>query len=164
MDASTAKLLIIATAFACVSCDTPNTSDLHGYINQIKATPALPAAPLPASPTLAITAADTDNLPQLFCRQPRPHNMANSGKKQDLASCSISSLTLVGTISTAQGMQALIRSQNQTIYRLQKGDYLGLKNGQIQSISRDTVELLETDKDAKGVATTKQILLKLKKE
>lgn len=148
--------IVAALAFNLSGCGNSDMAELHRSIDRIKARPQTAIEPLPKLKTPQPLAVNSKQLRDPFAPVARL-NRANSQQTQPttrrnqgaLEAYSLDQLSMVGTI-TMNGMWALIRTGDGTVYRVSEGGYLGRNGGKISRISEHQVELVEKVLDATG--------------
>lgn len=76
--------------------------------------------------------------------------------KEELEQYELDSLRLVGTLEQSSGLWGIVQDPEGTIYRVQKGNYLGRNYGKILSVSEEKIELREIVKDVQGAWEERQ--------
>ncbi|WP_335582498.1 pilus assembly protein PilP [Candidatus Thiodictyon syntrophicum] len=71
-------------------------------------------------------------------------------RKEELEGFALDALRMVGTLEQNQTKWALIRSPNGILHRVRVGNYLGMNNGQIVSISDESIQLTEIVSEGPG--------------
>ncbi len=139
------------------ACDNKaNTSDLRQYIAHIKSTTQN------AIPTLTtITQIDAlvykqDNIqrnpftPSLKVENKPTQRLNTNRIKEPLEFIALSHLHLVGTVQIDSLFWALIKDDENHLYRVQKGNYLGENAGKISHINNAEIELMEMISNEQG--------------
>jgi type IV pilus assembly protein PilP len=73
----------------------------------------------------------------------------------------LDSLRMVGTMSKGGQLFALVKTAQNTLFRVKKGDYLGLNFGLVIGITDSSIELRETVQDGVGDWTETKAMLAL---
>lgn len=73
----------------------------------------------------------------------------------------LDSLRMVGTMGKGGQMYALVKTAQNTLFRVKKGDYLGLNFGLVIGITDSSIELRETVQDGVGDWTETKAVLAL---
>ena len=165
------KLLFIpALVVVLTSCDA-KIDDLQVYITEVKQNTPISIEPYPqfdAKPTF-IYAAESMRSPfqrprntgvevkpssQPNCTQP---DFARS--KQALEKFGIDALSVTGVFTSNGKKWALVQSNTGSLFKVTKGDYLGLFFGKIDSINNGTVSFTEMLPDGAGCWQKKQATL-----
>lgn len=140
------------------ACDnTADTSDLSQYIAHVKLTTQNAISPL----TTIITQKDALILKQeTTLRSPftpslqienRPSQRLNSNRmREPLESIELSHLHMVGTVQIDSLFWALIKDDENHLYRVKKGNYLGENAGKITYIDTSKIEFVEMIPNEQG--------------
>jgi len=139
------------------ACDNAaNTSDINQYTAHIKSTTQN------AIPTLTpITQIDAlvykqDNIqrnpftPSLKIENKPTQRLNTNRIKEPLESIALSHLHMVGTVQIDSLFWALIKDDENHLYRVQKGNYLGENAGKISHINNAEIELMEMISNEQG--------------
>ena len=139
------------------ACDNAaNTSDINQYTAHIKSTTQN------AIPTLTpITQIDAlvykqDNIqrnpftPSLKVENKPTQRLNTNRIKEHLESIALSHLHMVGTVQIDSLFWALIKDDENHLYRVQKGNYLGENAGKISHINNAEIELMEMISNEQG--------------
>lgn len=156
MKLNNALLLIILLGLS--GCER-DFSDLQAYIASVKARPRQPVKPLPEFKTVepfmlrkehvqrdpfkpVEKVKVADNAPE---EEQEPDNGIHpdlNRKKELLEGFALSSMRMVGTINMNSVLWGLVKNEN-TIYRVKVGNYLGKNDGKIIKIDKNKIELIE---------------------
>ena len=139
------------------ACDnTADTSDLSQYIAHVKLTTQNAISPL----TTIITQKDAlilkhDNTQRnpftSLQTENRPVQRLNSNRiKELLESIGLSHLHMVGTVQIDSVFWALIKDDENHLYRVKKGNYLGENAGKITYIDTAKIEFVEMIPNEQG--------------
>lgn len=157
----------LAVGSACVvlaGCSN-DISDLHNFVQEAKANRNVKLAPLPTikpHETYRYVAAGRRNPFEPFLSTPiGPTTDAKKGKgkgphpiegrpRELLESYPLDSLRMVGILEQKDTRWALIKTNEGTIHRVKKGNYLGQHHGKILDITDDKVILTEIVPDGLG--------------
>lgn len=143
-------------------------SDLRQFVKDSDKSVVRKIDPLPQVKPFAPFAYDGFDLPDPF----KPRKLAirqNDGgglapdlnrRKEPLEAFPLEQLKMVGTLSQAGVMYALVRAEK-TLYRVKKGNYLGQNFGLITEITDTEVKLKEIVQDTAGDWTERQSVLPL---
>lgn len=71
-------------------------------------------------------------------------------RKGRLETYALDNLKMRGTLSEANSIWALIETNDENVYRLGVGEYLGLYNGRIAKVTSNNVEVIELIPDGSG--------------
>jgi len=150
-------ILMIITTIMLTACDNAaNTSDINQYTAHIKSTTQN------AIPTLTpITQIDAlvykqDNIqrnpftPSLKVENKPTQRLNTNRIKEPLESIALSHLHMVGTVQIDSLFWALIKDDENHLYRVQKGNYLGENAGKISHINNAEIELMEMISNEQG--------------
>ena len=160
---------VIACAILCsiltsISGCSSGTSDLEAWIAEVKARPQKGIDPIPeVIPYKAFTydkeskrnpfddsifrvaSSSDDNKRPTSTISPDPNRVP-----EYLESFPLDTLRMVGTMSQEQSVWALIKTPDNTIQRVENGNYLGQNNGKITLVNNDGIELTEIVPDGFG--------------
>lgn len=154
------SLSVIFSAMFLTACD--QDTDLRKYVDEVKAQPPMPIEPLPTltpySPAKFTAATERDPF-----TDPKPEQGQIVGQikekcvqpdqarpKEDLEQFSLDNLAMKGTLANTNGLWALIQSPNGTIYRVAKGQHMGLNYGKVTSVSKTEIQIEEMVSDNAG--------------
>ncbi|MDD5275972.1 MAG: pilus assembly protein PilP [Methylovulum sp.] len=168
------KLGYIVLVSLLAGCSNDNFSDLHKYIQSVKAKPKGAIEPLPEVKPIQPFIFKPDILRDPF----KPINKAelpeNSGiaigngpkpdfqrRKEELEAFPLDALKMVGTVVMNAKLWALIKATDNTVHRVQLGNYMGKNHGKIIRISMDRIELMEIVPDKPGTWREQQTSLAL---
>ena len=71
-------------------------------------------------------------------------------RKEELEGYSLDALRMVGSLEQNQTRWGLIRTPNGILHRVKVGDYMGMNNGQIVSITDEAIQLTEIVPEGPG--------------
>ncbi|OLF56675.1 pilus assembly protein PilP [Pseudomonas chlororaphis] len=166
-------LLLVAIVGGLAGCGGEDDfSDLDAYMNEARLRPAGEIEPMPAFgsyPTFTYNAAPLRSPFQPAARVDLAARQAGSPgvkpdpgrNKQFLEGFSIEQFEMVGTLSNASGVFALLRGAG-GVHRLKVGDYLGRNDGRIVAISDSQVDVVEIVPDGAGAWLERPRTLPLK--
>jgi type IV pilus assembly protein PilP len=164
--------LIAVSALTIVLCGcNAGVDDLQQYIAQVKQNTPISIEPYPqfeAKPTFIYSATElrspfqhprnmgveVKQISQPNCAQPD-----FSRKKQALEKFGIDALSVTGFFTSNGKKWALIQSNTGSLFKVTKGDYLGLFFGKIDSINNGIVSFTEMLPDGAGCWQKKQATL-----
>jgi type IV pilus assembly protein PilP len=162
-------------ALLLAACGGGEQQDLEAWIKEQDNMPRPRIEPLPeVKPFEAFSyAADTDGLTDPF--KPRkieaPKQTADSGIRPDLnrpreplEAYPLENLRMVGTLSQKSAMFALIKTPDNNLFRVRKGNYLGQNFGRISDIDEGNVKLTEIVQDGAGEWMERTSTLQLQEE
>jgi type IV pilus assembly protein PilP len=153
-------LAVVVTSATLTACESDH-SDLTQYITSVQTRPTPPIKPLPEfkivepfvykresnlrDPFRLVDKLKTDeeekeedDIEPDNGIHPDPNRV-----KEPLESFPMSSLKMVGTITMNSKLWGLIKNDNNTIYRVKVGDYLGKNDGKITQIDHKKIDLIE---------------------
>lgn len=159
------RTLAIICVAAIGGCSGSSMHDLEAYVAEVLARKGWPIEPPPAiavppshvyeSSDLRdpfrpdIAAVDEDKPPEIAANSggPRPPEQRN---REELESFPLDTLRMAGTLEQGIEKWAIILGPEGTVYRVQKGNYVGRNYGKIHSIMEDRIELTEIIPDGQG--------------
>jgi type IV pilus assembly protein PilP len=152
-------LLYSGLIFGLAACSNANVSDLEQYVAEQKKVRKGRVPPLPVASEYKTYAYDSKTLRDPFART-RPRTQAkgkSSGiqpnhkrKHEVLEQFALDTLSMVGSLEQGGERWALIKSNDGTLYRLKRGNYLGHDNGRITKVRENKIDLLEIVADGLG--------------
>jgi type IV pilus assembly protein PilP len=151
-------LLIVSILLGLSGCNR-DFSDLQAYISSVKARPGQPVKSLPEFKTVEPFVLKKDNFQrdpfkpvekikvadEVSEEQQEPDNGIHpdlNRKKEPLEAFPLSSVQMVGTINMNSVLWGLLKNEN-TIYRVKVGHYLGKNDGRIVKIEKNKIEIIE---------------------
>lgn len=160
MNSMTKNLIIILMAATLAACGGDETSDLRAYIKKIKAKQPGKIDPIPkpqtTPPYIYLEAELRDPFTQVI-RQAGPveRRRTNTPPPEPhphypLEEYPLNALRMVGTLEQGGIRWALIKTQDGTLVRTKKNEYMGQENGKIVRITETEIELQETVSDETG--------------
>lgn len=156
------SILLFVATLNLTACER-DYSDLQQYIASVKARPKQAVKPLPEFQSVEpfvykkIEGLRDPFKPVEKVKEPEeteteePDNGIHpdkNRKKEPLEAFSLSGMRMVGTVQMNSQLWGLVRNEN-TIYRVKVGDYLGEHDGKITHIDKNKIELLEIVPDKK---------------
>jgi type IV pilus assembly protein PilP len=171
--------IIFAVALALLAgCSNDDFSDLHQYIAAIKQRPKGTIKPLPDNKTVEPFIFKPEDLRDPFkplkpIGEPLPGSGSDLGsgikpdttrRKEELEAFPIETLKMIGTVKMKSNLWGLIKATDNTVYRVQAGNYMGQNYGKIIRISADEIELMEIVPDKPGTWREQQMSVKLADE
>ena len=151
------KLATLLAVGMLAGCSGEDFADLKAFMAEAGkgSQPAL--EPMPPVMVVENNVYDDTNLADPF----KPRNMkpakSGGGKQPDLnrpkgpmESFPLDALKMVGTLEKGGTLFALIKTPDNSLYRVKKGDYIGQNYGRIVSINITGIELTETIQDGTG--------------
>lgn len=154
-------LLLVLIGLGLAGCGRDDDfSDLDAYMNEVRARPPGEIEPMPvfgSYPTFTYDASLLRSPFQPAVRVDLASRRAGSSavrpdpnrSKAFLEGFSIEQFEMVGTLSNASGVFALLRGAG-GVHRLKVGDYLGRNDGRIVAISDSQVDVVEIVPDGAG--------------
>jgi type IV pilus assembly protein PilP len=138
-------------------CAQDEFADLRAQMEQAGSGTQQPLEPLPpVKPLDTFTYEPGDMLDPFKPRSMKP-SKGGSGFQPDLTrpkgpleQYPLDALRMVGTLQQKNQLYALIRTPDNTLYRVRKGDYMGLNYGLVVALSETAIELRETVQDGAG--------------
>jgi type IV pilus assembly protein PilP len=137
--------------------------DLNRYIDEVKARPATPIAPIPAVRTYTpyvydgLTGRDpfrqstSEGVEQIAeggpSDGPRPDLQRS---REYLERFELDTLTMVGTFAKETNSWALVQDPDGVVHRVAIGNYMGKNHGRVSTISEDEMQLSEFITDGVG--------------
>ncbi|MGH8560318.1 MAG: pilus assembly protein PilP [Methylococcales bacterium] len=147
-------IIVLSAAVLFSACGDGSLSDLEDFVKEVKSREQSAIEPMPEFKTVESFQLDTSDLRNPF--MPTENTVApdvliaSNGIKPDIArpredleSYSLDSLRMVGTVTMASKLWALIEADDGTIHRVQNGNYMGQNHGQIIRILENQIELME---------------------
>lgn len=152
-------LLFVLILLFLTGCER-DLSDLQKYIADVKARPRLPVKPLPEFKTIEPFVLRKNSLQRDPFKpiekvkvvddvndeeQEEPDNGIHPNlnrKKEPLEAFALTGFRMVGTIDMNSTLWGLVKNEN-TIYRVKVGNYLGKNDGKIVKIDKNKIELIE---------------------
>lgn len=135
-----------------------NDADLRQFMAETGKDGAETLEPLPSlKPADAFIYAPAD-LPDPFRpRNLRPTRVGGGGLQPDLSrpkepleAYALDGLRMVGTLNKGKERYALIRTPDNTLYRVRKGDHIGQNFGVVTGITETETQIKETIQDSAG--------------
>ncbi len=156
-----AVLLTVLLPVLLAGCGGADQRDLEDYVRKVRAREPGAIQPLPEIKqidTYVYEPADRRD-PFVVVAQGGGQPTATPGnslapdphrRKEELEGYALDALRMVGTLDQNQTKWALIRSPNGILHRVRVGNYLGMNNGQIISISDEAIQLTEIVSEGPG--------------
>ena len=153
--------VLLAVAIGVTGCGSDDQADLQDYIAKVKARDPGPIEPLPDIKQVDTFVYEPADRRDPFVADERGAEVATTApgnslapdplrRKEELEGYALDALRMVGTLEQNQTRWGLIRTQSGTLHRVRVGNYMGLNNGQIVSISDDAIQLTEIVSEAPG--------------
>lgn len=166
---------ILLAGLALGACSGEEHEDLRAWIKEQDNMPRPRIDPLPEVKPFEVFAytADKDGLIDPF--RPRkielPKQAAGSGIRPDLnrsreplEAYPLENLRMVGTLAQKKEVFALIKTPDNNLFRVKRGNYLGQNFGRISEIDEGSVKLKEIVQDGSGDWTERTSTLQLQDE
>ena len=157
----TSRLTALAAFGIMLSgCGSNEFADLQRFMDETRARPAGQIEPLPRFEPYEAFTYSASSLRSPF-QPPIKIDLSQRQKgsqdikpdenrvKQFLEGFNIESFEMVGTLSNAAGMQALIQGAG-SVHRVHVGDYLGRNHGRVTGIEENRVDVVEIVPDGEG--------------
>lgn len=169
------SISVLTVALVLAGCEEQSFSDLEQYIAEVKLRPKGMIKPLPEpkqpepftfkpedlrDPFKPIKASDGPGQinPQESKGGIKPDL---NRRKEELEAFPMESLKMIGTINAKSELWGLVKSSDNTVYRVKIGNYMGQNYGKIIRISPDRIELMEIVPDQPGTWREQQMTLML---
>ncbi len=165
------KRLLIPVALATLWGCSSEMDELKQFVRESDKGLPRKIEPLPAVKPFEPFAYEGFDLPDPF----KPRKIASEGKKDEridkeltrrkepLEAFPLEQLKMVGTLSQANEMYALVRA-DKTLYRVKKGNYMGQNFGLITDVTEGEIKLKEIVQDSAGDWAERQSVLPLLEE
>ncbi len=142
-------------------CANQDMSDLQAYVAQVKAREPGQIEPLPEIKQIETYIYDAGERRSPFSlgqnEEEESRAQSSSGiapdplrRKEEMEQFPLDSIRMVGTVEQHEDLWALVRTQENTLFRVRPGNYMGMNHGQITLITEDRVELTEIVRDGLG--------------
>jgi len=160
-----AWLLILPVLAGCAQDEF---ADLRAFMAQTGASGQQALEPLPPVKTQEVFNYEPADLPDPF--KPRSLKAGKGGgafqpdltrPKEPLEQYALDGLRMVGTINQGGQIYALVRTPENTLYRIRKGEHLGQNFGLVLAIREASIEIRETVQDGAGDWTETKATLAL---
>lgn len=133
-------------------------TDLHEWVNQVK---ARKGAPLPALPVVKTFETylyqDQDKRDPFEPAPPQAGSQSAAGPHPDqdrprepLESFPLDSLKMVGTIGAKGGIEALVKDPQGVIHQVRVGEYMGQNYGHVTHVTEGEIDLTELVPNGSG--------------
>lgn len=173
------KRRFVSLSFCCLilsltGCINDDVSDLEQYVRTVKAKPKGTIPLLPEIKVVEPFVFNPEGLRDPFQAVERVEQDDLTGvaegsgirpdstrRKEELEGYSLDTLRMVGTVMMDNGRWALIKANDGTIHRIQKGNHMGRNYGEIIQILDDRIELMEIVPDKPGTWREQQASLVL---
>ncbi|WP_459992284.1 pilus assembly protein PilP [Methylosoma difficile] len=156
-------------------CADHELTDLNQYVREVKARPKGQIVPLPDINVIEPFVFKSDDLRDPFKPMTHPEEVLDANvsvtggglrpdltrRKEELEAFPLDGLKMVGTVAKKSVLWGLIKASDNTVHRVQSGNYMGKNFGKIIRISPDKIELLEMVPDRPGTWREQQTTLAL---
>jgi type IV pilus assembly protein PilP len=152
-------LLMVVCTVILTACNSNDFTDLQQYISSVKSRPKSTIKALPEFKDVEPFVFKSDGslrdpfrpvektkIAEETEEEIEPDNGIHPDKnrvKEPLELFPLNGLKMVGIIDMNSTLWGLIKSDNNIIYRVKKGDYLGKNDGRITQIDKKKIELVE---------------------
>lgn len=165
-------LMAALVTLSCVGCTEP-MAELDSYIVRVREAPPPPIEPLPPmrnfkmhvyapmrDPFLPSVAEEsTSDVAEVQEDDPLKPDLDRP--RELLESFPVDSLDMVGTMGEGEGTEALVKDPDGVVHRVRIGNWLGQNFGQIETISEDSIALLERVQDPNGKWERREVSIAL---
>lgn len=142
-------------------CVGGDQSDLEEYVRKVKARDPGPIEPLPDIKQVNTFVYEPADRRDPFVVDNRGGDVPAAApgstlapdplrRKEELEGYALDALRMVGGLEQNQTRWGLVRTPNGILHRVKVGDYMGMNNGQIVSISDDAIQLTEIVSEGPG--------------
>jgi len=151
-------MLPALTAMTLSACSGGGTDDLdswmqqagQGLVGHVDPLPQVqPYTPLVYNPDNRLDPFNTQKLLQAR-RQASPNAPDFSRPREALENYELDKLHMVGTLKRGAVTFALVRAPDNTVYRVQAGNFVGANFGRITKITESEIQISETVEDLNG--------------
>jgi type IV pilus assembly protein PilP len=169
------RTVVLLAGLMLAACGGEEHEDLRAWIKEQDNMPRPRIEPLPEVKPFEVFAytADQDGLIDPF--KPRkielPKQASGGGIRPDLnrareplEAYPLENLRMVGTLAQNREVYALIKTPDNNLYRVRRGNYLGQNFGRISEIDEGSVKLKEIVQDGSGDWTERVSTLQLQDE
>jgi type IV pilus assembly protein PilP len=166
----------IAVALLCagvVACGGETYSDLRQFVKDSESLPHGQISPLPeVKPYEPFTYAAFDTIDPFKPRKIEPPKGSGTGgiapdlnrRREPLEAFPLESLRMVGTLEQKKEMYALVKTPDNSIFRVRPGNFVGQNFGRIVAITESNVKLKEILQGGAGNWEEKDQVLLLQEE
>jgi len=143
-------------------CAQGSKEDLRRFVEEqkrVKAPPPESPRPFKVYKAYVFKPTDRDPFKPFFEEKPPEPEVADQDtgvrppaghRREELESYPLDSLRMVGTLERDGNIWAIILTRDETIHRVQVGNFMGQNYGKIINIQEDRVELTEIARDPQG--------------
>lgn len=166
-------LVALSTAVALAGCAGGEFQDLKSFVEQSEQGMRGRVDPLPQVQIYEPMAYEAFELPDPFApRKIDPDKTAAAGglqpdidrPKEPLEAYPLESLSMVGTLERGRQRWALVKTPENTLYRVRNGNYVGQNFGVVAMITETSVTLKELIQDTNGSWSERTSTLQLVEE
>jgi type IV pilus assembly protein PilP len=136
-------------------------ADLRQWVDEVKARPGSRIDPLPAIKPYETYAYQAYELRDPFQPPAQPEaaeimptengiHPDSNRPREPLEAFPLDSLRMVGSLDKGDGIWAIVKGSDGTVYRVRPGSYLGQNHGKIIGINEQEIALIEIVPDGKG--------------
>jgi type IV pilus assembly protein PilP len=158
----------LVTLVLLAGCAQDEFADLRTFMAQTGASGQQALEPLPPVKTQEVFNYEPSELPDPF--RPRTLKAGKGGgafqpdlarPKEPLEQYALDGLRMVGTIKQGGQLYALVRTPENTLYKIRKGEHLGQNFGLVVAIGEASIDIRETVQDGAGDWTETKAMLAL---
>ncbi|HQT29916.1 MAG TPA: pilus assembly protein PilP [Thiobacillus sp.] len=150
------RLLIVFVVLGLSGCGGGSMDDLHAFVAETGKDMQGKIEPLPEVKVYEPFTYNAFDLPDPF--KPRKLSTGGGGgmqpdlnrPREPLEAFSLETLKMVGVLSKNGSIHAVVKTPDNAIYHVKKGNYMGQNFGLITQISESEVSLRETVQDSAG--------------
>jgi type IV pilus assembly protein PilP len=165
-------LALIAACAALAACAGEPHRDLRQFVKDAEAMPHGQLPPLPeVKPHEPFLYTAADLIDPFKPRKIEPPRGPGSGiapdvnrPREPLEAYPLESLRMVGTLAQKKQVHALVKTPDNSLYRVRIGNYLGQNFGRIIAIDESAIRLREILQDSTGNWEEKEQMLMLQEE
>lgn len=151
------KRILLLGVLLLSGCGQDGFDDLKVFMDEAGKGRQPALEPMPPIKPVETTVFDAAALPDPFILRSMKSARGGGGRQPDmnrprgpLENFPLDALKMVGTLSKGGQTYALIRTPENALYRVRKGDYLGQNFGLVTAITQTGVELVESIQDGSG--------------
>jgi type IV pilus assembly protein PilP len=170
----TLKASYLVLSLMLAACGNEDLTDLDVYMRGVKSRPKGQIEPLPDIKVIEPFVFKSDGLRDPFKPMMHPEQTQDptagvggglrpdvSRRKEELEAFPLDGLKMVGTVTKNAKLWGLIKASDNTVHRVQAGNFMGKNYGKIIRVSPDGIELLEIVPDRPGTWREQQTTLSL---
>lgn len=152
------RIMVVAAALSLTACES-GQSDLEQYVTEVKARKTRQIEPIPQIKQYeAFTYVEGGRRNPFIRAEPQKDpNASGSNIRPDpnrnpepLEELPLDSLRMLGTINKQDKVFALIKTPDNVVHRVARGNYMGQNYGKITSITDTSIDLVEIIPDGFG--------------